>query len=408
MVNDTAAYYKNLLDLKELELNSLLEITQAINSNMSEEALYKIYHFTLIANLNISKLVLYVYDDDWNCKVNYGTEKNYKNQPLTPAVLAINKITEVNEKIDIPIFHEFERIIPVSHKSTMLAYVLVSFNNKEKSSEELGISFIQTFTNIIIVAIENKKLARKELAQQALRKELEIAGEVQSFLFPKNLPDSQQVRIRASYFPHDSIGGDYYDYIKLSNDAFLICIADVSGKGIPAALLMSNFQASLRTLVRQTTDLKQIIQELNFSIMDNAKGERFITFFIAVFDLATRTIKYINAGHNPPMLLAAGEATPLDKGTTILGVFNKLPFVNEQEIPLAEGSNMLFAYTDGLTEIVSEEGEEFGMEKLQQYLLDYTDTALPQLHTDLYDELLRFKGANKFPDDITYWTCYVE
>jgi sigma-B regulation protein RsbU (phosphoserine phosphatase) len=335
--------------------------------------------------------------------VNYGTEKNYKNHTVSSDILEIHKITEVNGGLKG--FEEFDKVIPISHKTTVLAYVLVS-SNRESKIEDINTSFVQTFTNIIIVAIENKKLARKELAQQAFRKELEIAKEVQSFLFPKNLPDNQRVKIKASYYPHDSIGGDYYDYIKFSNDSFLICIADVSGKGIPAALLMSNFQASLRTLVRQTRDLKQIVEELNYNILDNAKGERFITFFIAIFDLAAGKINYINAGHNPPMLLANGEVTMLDKGTTILGVFNKLPFVNQQEVNLS-GNSLLFAFTDGLTETSSEEGEEYGSERLQSYLQQQGVDQPEFLHTSLYEELIRFKGKAKFPDDITYWSCRI-
>ncbi len=405
MVNDSPNLYEKLLHLKELELNSLLEITQAINSNLPEAALYKIYHFTLIANLNINKLALYVMDEEWSCKVNYGTEKNYKKQPIISELLSINKITEI--KNTIPAFNEFDKAIPISHKANTLAYVLVSSSsNKDSGLEEVNTSFIQTFTNIIIVAIENKKLARKELAQQAFRKEMEIAKEVQSFLFPKNLPVNERVHIKASYYPHDSIGGDYYDYIKLSENSFIVCIADVSGKGIPAALLMSNFQASFRTLVRQTNDLKQIIEALNYNILDNAKGERFITFFIALFDIEKNTIKYVNAGHNPPMLIANKEALALDKGTTILGVFDKLPFINEQEISLPRNS-MLFAYTDGLTETSTEEGEEYGHERLQEYLLHQNIKDEGELHSNLYEDLKRFKGKAKFPDDITYWSCLI-
>ncbi len=406
MVNEKPSVFEKLLHLKELELNSLLEITQAINANIPEEALYKIYHFTLIANQHITKLALYVMDEDWNCKVNYGTTKNYKKQSVTSEILSINKITEI--KNDLPLFNEFDKIIPILHKTTTLAYVLIGSNatNNLEGLEEVNTSFIQTFTNIIIVAIENKKLARKELTQQAFRKEMEIAKEVQSFLFPKNLPNNERVCVQASYHPHDSIGGDYYDYIQLSEKEFLICIADVSGKGISAALLMSNFQASLRTLVRQTSDLKQIIKELNYNILDNAKGERFITFFIAVINLEKNTIKYINAGHNPPLLIANNEAVLLDKGTTILGVFDKLPFVKEQEIELPSNA-MLFAYTDGLTETSTEEGEEYGPERLHEFLLKQNIKETEALHSNLYEELKRFKVKASFPDDITYWSCKI-
>jgi len=401
MVIETNHLLKKLLHLKELELNSLLEVTQAINSNLPEEALYKIYHFTLIANLNINKIALYVLDEEWNCKVNYGTEKNYKNQPLTPEILSYTAVSDIENG---ETFNEFEKVIPIAHKSIVLAYVFINRKNKDESTEEINTSFIQTFTNIIIVAIENKKLARKELLQQAFRKELEIAKEVQSFLFPKNLPKNDWISIKASYHPHDIIGGDYYDYVELPNNKFLLCIADVSGKGISAALLMSNFQASLRTLVRQTTDLKQIIEALNFNILDNAKGERFITFFLSIIDTANHKIKYINAGHNPPALIYDNKVELLDKGTTILGVFNKLPFLNEQEINLPRPA-LLFAYTDGLTETASESGEEYGHERLHDFLINNNSEEEEAIHAKIYNELKAFKGKSAFPDDITYWTC---
>src|SRR5690606_29458738 len=117
--------------------------------------------------------------------------------------------------------------------------------NEDGSVDEDGLRFIQALSNIIIVAIENKKLAAKQLAQEAFRKELEIASDVQQYLFPESLPNTDILKVEASYLPHDIVGGDYYDYIPINKDQFLICIADVSGKGIGAALMMSNFQASL-------------------------------------------------------------------------------------------------------------------------------------------------------------------
>src|SRR5690606_27643059 len=129
-----------------------------------------------------------------------------------------------------------------------------------------------------------------------------------------------------------------------------ICIADVSGKGIPASLLMSNFQASLRTLVRQTNDLKEITRELNFVIKENAKGERFITFFVAAFDIKNKTLRYINAGHNPPVLVWEDKSMQLlETGTTVLGAFDKLPFIEEEQL-MIKAPLLLFSYTDGLTE----------------------------------------------------------
>jgi sigma-B regulation protein RsbU (phosphoserine phosphatase) len=390
------------LHLREMELNSLLEVTQSINANLPEESLYKIYHFTAIASLHIKKLALYVWDSEWNCKVNYGTDKDYKNQPFNQEILSVTSISKLN--LGLKDFSEFDVVIPIAHKSKPLAFVFLSGSEDEEITDT---SFIQTFTSIIIVAIENKKLARKELEQEAFRKEMEIAREVQTMLFPKELPDSDNLKIHATYLPHYTVGGDYYDYISLDENNFLICIADVSGKGIPASLLMSNFQASLRTLVRQTNDLKEITQELNFVIKNNAKGERFITFFVASFDLKNKIIKYINAGHNPPVLVSGdGSMELLEKGTTVLGAFDILPFIDEAEVDLKFPA-LLFAYTDGLTEASNEADEEYGIEKIQEFLSKHSSDSLKTIHQEMHKDLMQFKGSKPFPDDITYISCAV-
>jgi sigma-B regulation protein RsbU (phosphoserine phosphatase) len=394
---------KDKLHLKELELNSLLEMTQAINANLPEESLYKIFHFTLIANLNIKKLALFVLDKEWNCKVNFGTKVNYKTKTLSKSILKINKINKVKGKVKD--FEEFDIVIPIAHKEKVLAYVFAG--GVENYDAQTDIPFIQTFTNIVIVAIENKKLARKELEQEVFRKELAIARDVQLHLFPKNLPQSESLKMMASYLPSQIVGGDYYDYIRISDDKFMVCIADVSGKGVPAALLMSNFQASLRTLIRQTIDLRAIVNELNFIIKANARGERFITFFVAMCDTKNRNIKYINAGHNPPILVFEDRSVCiLEKGSTVLGAFDHLPFIEEGHINISP-ETLLFLYTDGLSETSNEKDEEFDIEKIKLFLMKQYNGDLGKLHSDLFKKLNKFKGEKEYPDDITVVSCKI-
>ena len=397
---------QNKYHLKELELNALLEITQSINNNLPERSLYKIYNFTLRANLNIKKLALYVLDEDWGCKVNYGTQMDCFAVPLDMEFARLKEVTPIVERGDV--FGEFDYVIPVSHKSEILALVFVG--DIEAESEEIkknSTRFIQALSNIIIVAIENKKLARQQLAQEALRKELEIASDVQQFLFPDKLPYGQHLKVEASYLPHDRVGGDYYDYIPINKKQFLICIADVSGKGIPAALMMSNFQASLRTLVRQTPNLKEIIEELNYHVLENAKGEKFITFFAAIYDHELKTLVYVNSGHNPPLLLSDGKVTLLEEGSTVLGALHPLPFINEGFITdLSEF--LLFSYTDGVTETENEADEEFGTERLITYFESNGKADLKTIHQDIIIQLDNFKGRKGYRDDITMLSCKVE
>lgn len=397
-------------EIKELELNALLEITQAINSNLPEESLYKIYNFTLRSNLNLRKMALFVFDDQWDCKASFGTEHHFQKSTLLPEFKTIQDITHLKEFEQCD-FTEFDIVIPVTHKSQTLALVFVGGldRNDPRYETEDGIRFIQALSNIIIVAIENKKLARKQLAQEAFRKELEIASDVQQFLFPEKLPNTPTLKLEASYLPHDLVGGDYYDYVPINKNQFLICVADVSGKGIPAALMMSNFQASLRTLLRQTPNLTDIIEALNFQVLENTKGEKFITFFAGIYDIRLKTLVYVNAGHNPPILWDRKNGIRLlEDGSTVLGAMHPLPFVNEGFIPDLDDF-LLFCYTDGLIETINEAGNEFGMQALTDYFnQDHTYLKdLKTIHQDIIVSLDVFKGKNGYHDDITMLSCRV-
>jgi len=399
---------KAKFEIKELELNALLEITQAINNNLSEESLYKIYNFTLRSNLNIQKLALFVLDDDWNCKVSFGTKKHFNKASLLPAFKTIQDITHLKE-FEACDFTVFDLIIPVAHKGNTLALVFVGGLEKDDYHDDDGIKFIQALSNIIIVAIENKKLVRKQLQQESFRKELEIASDVQQFLFPDKLPNTDVLKIEASYLPHDMVGGDYYDYIPINKNQFLICVADVSGKGIPAALMMSNFQASLRTLLRQTPNLTDIVEALNFQVLENTKGEKFITFFAAIYDIRLKTMVFVNAGHNPPILIDKKNGIRLlEDGSTVLGAMHPLPFLNEGFLTNLDDF-LLFCFTDGVTETVNETEQEFGSDRLMEYFQNeetYTKD-LKDIHQDIIVALDNFKGRNSYHVDITILSCRV-
>jgi phosphoserine phosphatase RsbU/P len=400
---------KSKFEIKELELNALLEITQAINSNLPEDSLYKIYNFTLRSNLNIEKLALFVLDEEWDCKVCFGTKKRFARTDLLPEFKTIQDITHLKDFQECD-FTVFDIIVPVAHKDKTLALVFVGgLDKKDAYSHDDGIKFIQALSNIIIVAIENKKLVRRQLEQEAFRKELEIASDVQQFLFPDTLPNTSLLKVEATYLPHDLIGGDYYDYIPINKNQFLICVADVSGKGISAALMMSNFQASLRTLLRQTPNLTDIIEALNFQVLENTKGEKFITFFAAIYDIRLKTMVYVNSGHNPPILWTRKDGIRLlEDGSTVLGAMHPLPFLNEGFVTGLD-EFFLFCYTDGLTETINADGKEFGVDFLTDYFSkpETRFKDLKTIHQDIIVSLDQFKGRMGYHDDITILSCRV-
>ncbi len=390
----------NQLDIRDLELNALLEITQAINNNLAENDLYRIYRFTLLGDLKLQKLAMYVRDEEWVCKVHFGTNEDFDHCTLP------DKYREPFEQCipDEAPFDEFNLVFPVSHKQQMLAVVFIG--GLESDEDLIDSTFLRALTNILIVAIENKKLARKQLEQEAYRRELEIAKKVQNFLFPKSLPKTSRLHIDAVYLPHQNVGGDYYDYIQLDSDRFLICIADVSGKGVPAALLMSNFQASLRTLIRKTDDLEEIIGELNHATYVSGNIENFITLFIGIYDFRNSEFQYANCGHNPSIILHQDNFIVLEEGTTVLGMFDPLPFLTTKKITELKGFKF-FGYTDGLTETFNVEDEQFGMERLVSVLKKFKNEDLITLHQAVFKELDNFRGEKEFSDDITMISCEV-
>lgn len=407
----TLEQLKAELERKEIQLKDILEITQAININSSEESLYTIYRWILQGSLYVGKLALYVFDSTWRCKVFFGTQES-------PVALDLQHIADLREPTlleGLPtmdaFFQGFDWVIPILYRDQLLAYIFVEkyAHPNSETHTPINLNFLQTLTNIIIVAIENKKLVRHQLKQELHNKELEIAKRVQSMFIPRRLPATEKLTMRSTYLPHDLIGGDYYDYIQLAEGKFLVCIADVSGKGVPAALLMSNFQATLRMLVRHTYKLKNIVDELNLLIYQNAQGEHFITFFVAIYDTRKNILRYINAGHNPPFLLnkTTGELRSLETGTTVLGFLHNLPFVNEEVIREIDNF-LLFCFTDGVPETVNPQDEQFSAERIGSILQNYQYTSLIDLHAHILDKLYRFKQDLGFTDDITMLSCRVK
>lgn len=397
------------IEIKELEIKALLEITQAINNNVPEEALYKIFKFTALSNLKFSKLCLYVRDLDWSSKVNFGTLSDFALVKPDATLTGIRKLHRISDLINSGPFTEFDLVVPIAHKGEIISLLFVGHPGEQlmETSADERLGFLQALSNIMVVAIENRKLARKEIEQEAFRKEMEIASDVQQMLFPEQLPKTGKVILEASYLPHDRVGGDYYDFIPLSGNRFVICIADVSGKGVSAALLMANFQATLRSLLVQNPDLTEAVRKLNLRLFEITKGDRFITCFLALIDPDDKKILYVNAGHNPP--IAIGESDDLhflESGTTVLGAMPVLKSLRMGELSM-KGSITLFCYTDGLTETLNEEGSEFGTNWLIDYFKKNISPDLNKLHQDTIIELDHFKGKNPYRDDITMLSCRI-
>ena len=396
---------ERLLAIKQQQIDSLLEITRAVNNNMPITALSRIYENILHAQLAVSKIALFINekDDTWICitpgelpdtVLSYPVHKNFSKHSFIMPVAAFKD----------EILNGFEYLIPVTHKKEPIGYVLIGpFGNEQSDTKEEKLKFIQTITNIIVVANENKKLFKSQLDQVVMQKELKLAADMQSMLVPSKLPNNEKIEAAAFYKPHKNIGGDYYDLVTISEHEFAFCISDISGKGIPAALLMANFQANLRTLITRKYQLPQFIDILNGKVGEITKGEKFITLFIATYNTQTRILTYVNAGHNPSILYNKGEVQLLDQGCTILGMFENLPYVNFGEVKVEPGS-LIVNYTDGLSEAADNNGTMFEVEGLVKYIEGHHELDLTEFNTKLIDTVIAYKQDTEFDDDITLLT----
>ena len=392
------------LQAKQLQLHWLLQITKAINYNFSNKQLLDVYEHALQSQLKVDTLVLLVHDHQWKCALRTGTIQNFQQEELEKVIreLNTNAVPELEKSEWIK---NFDSVIPVFHKEQVLAYALVGglSNSVIQKKNEL-ISFIQTLTNLIVVAMENNKLTQERIRQAAMKKEMELAAQMQSMLFPASLPSNEHYEVHATYLPHTEVGGDYYDFIPVSEHEFVFCMADVSGKGIPAALLMSNFQANLHAYLQHKSSITELVQELNSKVFKSAKGEKFITFFIGRYNRLTRELQYINAGHNPPFLIHDKVVFMLNEGSTGLGMFEEIPFINMGKTFVPHHAQ-LTCYTDGVTDVENDRDEDFGVERLRHFLLANLHAGpIGQMHRQLVDVLFAHKQSRHYTDDITLLT----
>jgi sigma-B regulation protein RsbU (phosphoserine phosphatase) len=373
--NKLSKISSNRLQLTTFKLKALLNITQAINENLTQEELLKIYEKLLRQDLNIGKVLVFIYEERWKCILMSGeVGESYKTIDVERDLLPIQDISFVtsspNKSLDV-----FDIVIPVINKNIPIAYVIIGDIEEGEGVSPIikHLNFIQTLTNIIAVAIENMRLFKESLRQEAIKKELELASKMQNMLIPNPsvLPRNDKIYMTSFYHPHFDVGGDYYDYIPLSKNEFGFCISDVSGKGMSAALLMSNFQANLRALFTHDVTLDALIEKLNERVMSATNGEKFITLFIAKFNYKTRELEYINAGHNHPMLYLkkSKELQFLNKGCVGIGMLDEIPIIRKGSITIEEPAKIL-CYTDGLIELIDGKKISFGTKEIEECIIN--------------------------------------
>jgi len=262
------------------------------------------------------------------------------------------------------------------------------------------LEMLAVFAAQAAVSIERTRLTRELLDRRRLEKELAIAREIQASFLPKRAPDVPGFDLAGATQPHDEVGGDYFDFIRVSDSRLGIAIADVSGKGIPAALIMAGFRMSLLAEIRNEFTMRAVMRKVNSLLHESTERDKFVTLFYGVLDWKNRSLSFSNAGHNPPLLLRAdGRVQYLLEGGVALGV---LPDARYEERPVAlQPGDVLLLYTDGVSEAESPTGEQFGTRRLEQCLKRVAGGTAHEILKGVVDEVTAYAGEHGVSDDLT-------
>lgn len=389
---------KDKIKQRDYKLQSLLEITKAINANLSVQELIDQYHQILSNQLSIPQILLFTWDEKPICWIQHGFEDiaKWENQILEWHQNGTLKIqtTEIEGALVV--------VIPIEKDGNPIAYVVLGDGEEEHMEMSPSLKhmrFVQTLTSVLVVAIQNKKLIEQTIAQAAINRELQLAAEMQNLLLPKNLPQSESLQVDAFYNAHGQVGGDYYDFFLTPNQGWIACIADVSGKGISAAFLMASVQAHVQSFIQtQGYHLQDLVKQLNGVIDKNANGEKFVTFFIAQFHPEKQQLEYINCGHNPSLIYRHSDNAHQWLAAQIpgLGMIPQLPPFQSNWVDFSAGCEML-CYTDGLVEIENPNQEAFGEDGILKAMKNKGHLNTSACLTQAVE---RFRDAMPFIDDI--------
>lgn len=290
--------------------------------------------------------------------------------------------------------------VPLQTKDDVIGLIYIDSNDLRRTFTAEDLNMLTVMANVAAIHIEHARLIEVEQTERVLSKEIEQAAEIQRNLLPREAPKMGALDVAGVSIPCRSVGGDYFDFLRLTGNRLGVIVGDVAGKGMSAALLMSSLQARVQVLSEETEDLALFLTRLNRSVSSTCPENRFITFFIAVVDSVTGEFTYANAGHNPPYILRAdGRLESLKGGGPVMGVLKSMQYDSFRGL-LGHG-DLLVLYSDGATEAVASDGEEFGEERFEETLRQAVGLSADEVLALMQQRLEQFMGVAPSHDDLT-------
>jgi len=397
------------LDRKLQELNTLLELGKEFGAVLDPEKLVRLLVFVLLGHTGTGRYLLCAKEGADIRVLAQRIDGPPPQGELLAGLLHIKNPSLVDEIVirgdpdPRPLLKKLGLfvVVPMTLQDQTRGLILLGEKVDRQPFTEGDLGLVSSIGNLASIALENARLFKEAIEKQRLEDELVLAREIQKGLLPGVFPSIRGVRIGATNISSKQVGGDYYDVLTLPDERFVVAIGDVSGKGPPASLLMANLQATIRALVPLRLPLNELTARVNDLMCQNTGGNKFVTFFWGIIDAVTRSFTYVNAGHNYPMLFHSdGTVERLERGGMILGVLKTTTPYEEDTVQLRDG-DVLVLFTDGVSEAMNKQSEEYGEDRLQATVLRCKhcepDALIATIHTDI---LAHAAGASQ-SDDIT-------
>ncbi len=392
------------LDAKINQLSSLFDLSKEFSGILEEERVSKLLVFSVIAQMLVSQFAVIIKEGD----LPEILESNIKKDKLLN-IINSNKIFESNQilygeqlKEKRPELFDagFVLSVPMVIKNEVRGVILLGKRLTGKPFSQSDLEYISSVAGLAVISIENSRLFKEALEKQKLEKDLELARTIQKNLLPKEIPVFKNIEIAAFNKTAKQVGGDYYDIIRLDEKNVLIAIADVSGKGVQAALLMANLQAFLKAIIKQNIPLVEASNLINDLVSENTTMGSFITFFWGILNTEDRTFTYVNAGHNPPVWVGNGKLVKLKTGGMILGVMPTVVDYKFETIQLEKG-DLIVLFTDGITEAMDTEKNEYSEERLEKLITENKKETAGGLLKKIMEDVNDHTSGAEQSDDIT-------
>lgn len=388
------------LDRKVHDLNTLLELSKDFNMMVDREEIARVFKFAMLGQMLIRTFFFALDLDGDRSIVSISGIKDHPTEDDLNQLFSLDDITHTKD-IDNSDFlndNNIELVIGLRFQNEKIGVVGVGPRATREGYGDAEINFLQSLGNLALLTIQKTLLLEEQIVKKRLEEELNLAKTIQEGLLPSPVPQIQGFDIAAVNVSSRQVGGDYFDILKLSDNGHLLAIADVTGKGIPASLLMANLQSMLHALAPLEVTLENATGRINDIIHDNTPPDKFITFFWGKISEDGKTFKYTNAGHNPPMVFKKGSNDPLllEDGGVILGAMPTFVPYSSSQYQLEKGDLIVF-FTDGVTEAMNpDQTEEYEEPRLIECINKHREKS----SSEIMDEIIR--DINHFSDNIQY------